>query len=206
MKNFILVIAVCLAFITPPLYSHAEFRIGPRAGVDISHLHFNKDIFSSENRLGFTGGLQAEVNLPLGFSFDLSAMYVRRSTAGSLNIDGDIVTTDSHRDYVNVPVNVRWKLSIGAVGKFISPYIFTGPDFAFLLSDNVAVGEDFESRKTDISWNVGFGLELFRHLQLSATYGMGLTDLKNINANIGSWINDLKAKNNNWTLTAAWMF
>ena len=34
----------------------AQFRFGVKAGVNVNSLHFNKDVFESDNQTGFTGG------------------------------------------------------------------------------------------------------------------------------------------------------
>ena len=177
-------------------------RVGPRVGVDVSSLHFNQDIFKKENRTGFTGGIQAELSLPLGFAADASVMYVRRTLAGEFNsANGDGSSAELGRDFINIPLNLKWKLGLPMVEKVFSPYIFTGPDFAFLLSKDRSLIDDFKCRRAEIAWNFGLGIELVEHLQISACYGMGLTELKNMNS-----VPDLKGLNNNWTITAAYLF
>ena len=58
----------------------SQFRIGPRVGVAVNDLHFNKSVFDGDNRAGFTAGVMTEFTVPvIGLGFDLSAMYVRRS-------------------------------------------------------------------------------------------------------------------------------
>ena len=59
-----------------------------------------------------------------------------------------------------------------------------------------------------MGWNLGLGLELFKHLQVSGGYTFGMNNVaKKIpvldnNLNIG----DIKVKNNYWTITAAYLF
>ena len=189
-----------LAVIISTISASAGFRIGPRLGVDVSSLKFSKDVIDKENLAGFTGGLQAEFMIPmLNFGFDASVMYVRRSNSFILNQE----KTDVAKDYIEIPINVRYKFGLPLVGKVISPYIFTGPSFSFLTS-GTAISEAARSSKTDIAWNVGAGLQLFTHLQIGASYGFGMTKaLKLINVNSTGQID---AKNSYWTVTAAWLF
>ncbi len=194
-KRF-MAIAIALMVMLPAM---AQFKIGPRLGVDINSLHFNKDVFQEDNRAGFTGGLQAEFMIPgLGFGFDASVMYVRRSATFT-----DDQRTEVNADYIEIPVNLKYKLGLPLLSRILKPYVFTGPSFSFLTSRRFF--SDFVNKKSDTAWNFGFGVELINHLQLSASYAVGMSKaldvfhLSNENANING-------KNRYWTVTAAWLF
>lgn len=189
-------IAIALMVMMPAM---AQFKIGPRLGVDVNSLHFNKDVFQEDNRAGFTGGLQAEFMIPgLGFGFDASVMYVRRSATFT-----DDQRTEVNADYIEIPVNLKYKVGLPLLGNILKPYVFTGPSFSFLTSRRFF--SDFVNKKSDTAWNFGFGVELINHLQLSASYAVGMSKaldvfhLSNENANING-------KNRYWTVTAAWLF
>ncbi|MFG6386066.1 MAG: PorT family protein [Muribaculaceae bacterium] len=194
-KRF-MAIAIALMVMLPAM---AQFKIGPRLGVDVNSLHFNKDVFQEDNRAGFTGGLQAEFMIPgLGFGFDASVMYVRRSATFT-----DDQRTEVNADYIEIPVNLKYKLGLPLLGNILKPYVFTGPSFSFLTSRRFF--SDFVNKNSDTAWNFGFGIELINHLQLSASYAVGMSKaldvfhLSNENANING-------KNRYWTVTAAWLF
>ena len=193
--------ATVLTMLTLAVPAQAKLRVGPRVGIDVSSLHFNKELFDKENRVGFTAGLQLDLSLPLGFGFDGSVMYARRSIDAS-NAETVI---KAKRDYINVPINIKWGLSIPAINKVFLPYIFTGPDFAFLAS-KTGINDAWKSHKVDVSWNVGVGIELVKHLQVSATYGLGMTKLGHTLGMTSSPNSDIEGKNNNWTITADWIF
>lgn len=190
----LLSLVIALAAILPAM---AQFSIGPRVGVALNTLELNEHGLGSDNRAGFTAGLQAEVMIPMvNFGFDASVMYVRRTSEikgeHAMNID---------RDYIEIPINLKYKFGLPVVGSLVSPYIFTGPSFAFKVS-----GEDFSNfiheKKCNMSWNFGFGLQLIKHLQVGASYGIGLSKVadfavKNV---------EIEAKHNGWTITAAWLF
>ncbi len=64
--------------------------------------------------------------------------------------------------------------------------------------------EFIDQKKCDISWNFGVGLEFFSHLQVGASYGLGLTNaLEKINVADGT---PIEGKNKYWTITAAYLF
>ncbi|MDE6334771.1 MAG: PorT family protein [Muribaculaceae bacterium] len=194
--------ALALAVVMPAM---AQFRIGPRVGINVNSLHFNKEVFSENNRVGFNAGLQAEFTVPvIGLGFDASVMYVKRNAAYMNSIQSQNNTeTKLHSDYIEIPINFKYKIGLPIVGSIISPYLFTGPSFAFLTSKKVI--NDMQNKKCDIAWNFGVGVELVKHLQIGASYGLGMTKaLQTIHAtgdNAG-----IEGKNRYWTVTAAWLF
>lgn len=121
----------------------------------------------------------------------------------AVEADGTEMVKTSGKNFFQIPINVKWKIGLPVVGKFLSPYIFTGPDFAFKLggSDDV-----FKTKTFQCAWNIGLGVELLRHVQVGASYGFGMnTVLKQVTP-INNTSNDIKGKNNYWTVTAAYLF
>lgn len=197
MKKFKALILVLIAALAVAVPSEAKLRVGPRVGIDVSSLHFNKKVFDKDNRLGLTAGLQLELGLPMGLAVDGSVMYVRRSV--------EVGTVKANRDYIDVPLNIKWNMGLPLIGKILKPYIFTGPDFAFLASKS-AITEAWKSRKVDVAWNFGIGLEFISHLQISAGYGLGITKMSSAIGFTDKPTEKISARNNNWTVTAAWLF
>ncbi len=200
-KRFLAVI-VALAFMLPAM---AQFSFGPRLGVNVNKLHFDESILNTDNRAGFNGGLEVEFMIPmLNFGFDLSAMYVHRVAQASLEAGGNEIAASKSSDYIEIPLNLKYKIGLPVVGNIVAPYIFTGPSFAFLTSKK-AVSEFFEKNTCDIAWNVGAGVQLFKHLQIGASYGFGMTKVvKNIKTDFEGA--NIDGKNRYWTITAAWLF
>lgn len=189
----------------------AQFKIGPRIGMNVNSMKFNESVFKSDNRAGFTAGLQAELMLPVaGIGFDASVMYVHRYFKATENhIDGTGIPVEeigdnlNKRDYIEIPINLKWKIGVPLVGNIIRPYLFTGPSFAFLTSKK-AIDDAISNKSVDVAWNFGFGVELIKHLQIGASYGLGLTNtLKAVSNYNGPKID---GKNRYWTVTAAWLF
>lgn len=176
----------------------AQVRFGVKAGVEVSKLHFDNRIIESNNRAGFTGGLMMEFTVPVvGIGFDLSAMYARRSAefAEKHGID--------ERSYIEIPLNLKYKLGIPGIGSIIKPYLATGPSVAFLTSKQ-DVKDAYHNKSVDWAWNFGAGFELFKHLQVGASYGLGLSNAVSLIP--GAETTKVPGKNRYWTVTAAYLF
>lgn len=183
--------------------ANAQFRFGVKVGMNVSSLHFNEDVFDSENRAGFTGGLMCEFTVPvIGLGFDLSAMYVRRNT--QFMEDNDIAK--NNRDYIEIPLNLKYKVNIPAVNHIIRPFLTTGPSVAFLTSRR-HINEFLQNKTCDFAWNFGFGVELLSKLQVAASYGLGISKALETTGivNEDNHIN-IDGKNRYWTVTAAYLF
>ncbi len=204
-----------IAMVTVAVPATAQFRFGPRIGTEVNRMSLNTDVFNNENRAGFTGGLQMEFTVPVvGVGFDVSLMYVHRinnnvytgNTGSSSAADDEALINSSayrNRDYIEIPVNFKYKIGLPLVGKIVTPYLFTGPSFAFLTSKK-AITNAYKNKSVDVAWNFGVGLQLFSHLQVGASYGLGMTNSFKKISGIGG--TDIEGKNKYWTITAAWMF
>lgn len=198
-RRIVVAVALVVAFAIP---ASAQFSFGVKAGVAISDMKFNKDVLDASNRAGFTGGIMAEVMIPLtNIGVDASLMYVRRNTEFMVNELG--LSEKSHRDYLEIPINLKWKIGLPIVGSIVSPYIFTGPSFAFLTSKK-DIENAYKNKTFDLSWNVGFGVQLIKKLQIGASYGFGLTKAMEMTTDVKGA--DIDGKNRYWTVTAAYLF
>lgn len=194
---FLIAVAAVIGVSVP---ASAQLRFGIKAGVTVNSLHFSSETFDSDNRAGFTGGVMLEFTAPVsGLGVDLSAMYVRRNSSW---LEDQELTKDD-RDYIEIPLNFKWRMNIPVINNLVRPYISTGPSFAFLTSRR-SVDDAFHNRKFDTSWNFGFGVELVNHLQVGASYGIGLT--KALEAVGATGTSDVNGRNRYWTITAAYMF
>lgn len=206
-RTFVLVLSVLALVCALP--SFASFKIGPRLGINVNQLHFNKAILDGENRCGFTGGLQVEYLIPkVNFGFDVSLMYAYMDLKA--NMDDNSLTQDVKPDFgkhfLEIPLNLKYKFTIPAVSKFLSPYIFTGPSASFRLDKD---GGSFKTKTVQWNWNLGVGLELIKHLQVGASYGWGINNLMkdvNVKGLEGYTTDNLKMRNDYWTVTLAWLF
>lgn len=180
--------------------AQAQLRFGLKAGVAVNSLHFNTSTFDSDNRAGFTGGAMLEFTAPvIGLGMDVSVMYVRRNTAW---LEENGIARDN-RDYIDVPLNLKWKINVPLINKIVRPFVTTGPSFSFLTSKKV-INEVYKNRSFDTAWNFGFGVELFTKVQVGANYGLGLTKALKVTGLTGT--SNIDGRNRYWTITAAYLF
>lgn len=197
------------------------FSFGVKAGLNVNKVHFNKDIASDivnpDNSTGWTAGIMGEVTVPvIGIAVDASLMYTRMNNGCNderTSVDPNKVASfDSEtghiygRNFLEIPINVKYKFNIPAVAKIVKPMVYTGPSFAFKLDKNIY--KNFKTQTCEVGWNLGIGFEFFSHLQVSGGYTFGLNNIldgkiADIMANAPT---DLKARNNYWTVTAAYLF
>ncbi len=199
-KSIVVALAMVLVVASS---ANAQLRFGVKAGLNVSNLHFSEELLDSDNKAGYNAGLMLECMLPIAnIGVDASVMYVHRAGEEILKVDGGKL--DTSRDYIEIPVNLKWKIGIPAVGSLVTPYIFTGPSFAFLTKKE-DIKNAYENKTFDVAWNVGAGVQLFKKLQVGASYGFGLT--KAVEAFSGD-VNaaGIEGKNRYWTVTVAYLF
>lgn len=188
--------------------ANAQFRWGIKAGVNINSLHPSnfKANFDKDNGCGFTGGLMTEFTVPvIGLCFDASLMYTRMQASGTL-LEPDPEALAPEREAVNpaknfleIPINIKYKFPV----PIVQPYLFTGPSFAFKLGGSDGV---FKSKAFQCAWNIGIGAEIFSHLQIGASYGFGINNIMKDLHIVDNPSDQIKLKNNYWTITAAYLF
>lgn len=191
-------ILVGLAMAAVVLPAWGQVRVGLRAGVTVNKLSLDRDLVSSDNRVGYTGGLLVDLNIPVvGLGIEASAMYTYRNN----RLSSENQTYKRH--YIDIPVYARYRLTLPKVERYFAPYVFTGPDFSILFNDNAPV--TINNSRTYTSWDVGGGADLFNHLRLSVSYGIGITRaLEIIDSEYKG--TQVEGKDRHWTLSAAWLF
>ncbi len=200
-KRIFVAVALFLGLTIP---ASAQFSIGPKVGLTVNDMKLDESVFATDNRAGFTAGVTCEFTIPVvNLGFDASVMYVKRTADVMEMTDGVMQEYEIGGDYIEIPINLKWKIGLPVVGKIISPYIFTGPSFAFLTSKK-AIKEAWKNQSVDINWNIGLGLQLFSKLQVGAYYGIGINDAVEAVGVVDEPI-DIK-RQNGWTVTAAWLF
>lgn len=202
-KRKISIVLLVVAFLTG-LGAQAKFGFGPKLGMNVNQMHFSgSKLLDSDNRCGFTGGLTAEYIAPMiGIGADISLMYSHMKTNVGVDVDG-ASSTNVSANFLEIPLHLKYKLSVPAIESIICPYIYTGPSVALKVS-----GEDsyFGTKKTQWGWDLGLGLEFIKHLQIGAGYTFGMNKLAEVVVADVNVSKSIKVKNNYWTITAAWMF
>lgn len=196
-----IILSLLMLLLAVPLAS-GQFRAGIKGGIAANKLHFDKNVIASDNRCGFTGGLQVEFSLPVtGLSLEGSLMYSHRKDAF-----GTMEETFS-RDYIEIPVHLKYGLTMFGLNRLLVPYAFTGPNFSFLFNESEQ--DMWENRSSNTAWDLGFGVELFHHLQVSAAYSLGLTEAFRQVGTDHSIIPEgtvVSGRDHCWTITAAYLF
>ena len=206
MKNFKYLIIVALMVAFGCGQAAADFRFGIKAGLNVNKINTEnwQSTFSAGNRCGFTGGVMAEFTVPIiGIGADLSLMYTHMS--GELE-DNANSTGSVSKNYIEIPLNLKYKLTLPIISKYIKPMIYTGPNFAFKLDNGIF--NNFKTKTTQLGWNLGVGLELVKHLQICGGYTFGINNVAKYVGAVNNNLNltDVKIKNNYWTITAAYLF
>lgn len=203
MKKF-LTLVVLLATIT---VAQAQVKFGVKGGLNLTNMKFDNSLTSKSNQAGFFIGPTLNFTLPVvGLGIDASALYDQRSA----KIDGS--EDKLKQQSIQVPINLRYGFGLGNTA---SLYLFAGPQFGFNIGDKTAniIDNALEWRLKDsnLSANVGVGLMLLNHLQVSANYNiaLGTTGESNVLSTTASTDGNLvtgKTKANAWQLSVAYFF
>lgn len=207
MNRFKRIVIVALLAIFTATSANAGFKFGIKAGMLVNKLSIDNATFDGKNRCGFTGGLTAEFQVPLiGLCFDASLMYSRMTAKITDPVPASGVigepTTDN-KNCFQIPIHIKYKIGLPVVGSIITPYIYTGPDFAFRLGrDDESI---VETKAFQCAWDLGLGVELLRHLQIGAGYSWGINNIAEKVIGVHT-ADNIKLRNNYWTITAAYLF
>lgn len=207
MKIFKHLIIAALMAIFACGQANAEFRFGVKAGLNVNKLHTSslRDNFSSENRAGVTAGVMTEFTVPIiGIGFDLSVMYTHMNNElKESTYEGSV-----GKNFLEIPLNLKYKINLPAVNHIIRPMIFTGPTMALKLDKSTFKTNDgeFGTKTVQMGWNIGIGVELVKHLQISGGYTICMNNVAKKISAINDNFNIRKIKNNYWTVTAAYLF
>lgn len=198
MKKVLLALLIAVIGIN---FADAGLRFGVKAGLNVNHLSANKNLIDKNNQAGWTAGVMTEFNLPLvGLGVDLSLMYTRMNSE-ILVQENNQETSIPNKNFIEIPLNLKYKISLPVVGRLIAPYIFTGPSFGFKLDKSTI--DAFKTKTFQSVWNVGLGIEFVHHLQIGASYGFGMNNILKVAYDAAD---PVKYHNNYWTVTAAYLF
>ena len=188
----------------------AQVKLGLKGGVNVTSMSFNKDVLGASNRAGFFVGPTVKFTLPIvGLGIDASALYDQREA--KLKV-GETETSTLKTQAINVPINLRYGVGLGSTA---SIFFFAGPQFGFNVGDKEqSIVKDIASWKlksSNFSVNVGAGVMLLQHLQLSANYNIacGKTGDVTVGSVASSAWNDLTSsdgRTNAWQIALAYYF
>ena len=204
MKKFFTLV-VLLATMT--VAAQAQVKFGVKGGLNLTNMKFDNSIVDKSNQTGFFIGPTFNFTLPVvGLGIDASALYDQRSA----KIEGS--DDKLKQQSIQIPINLRYGFGLGNTA---SLYIFAGPQFGFNIGDKTTnlLNNALEWRLKDsnLSANLGVGLMLLNHLQVSANYNVALgttgeTNVVNSTLSTAGNILTGKTKANAWQLSVAYFF
>jgi len=181
----LLVFLVCTSGI------YAQFGI--KAGVNLANeiKSFSQaDIaagFNSKNLTGYQIGFIYEA-MPKksGLGFEICALISQKgsSFSDSTNVGNFIKQGYKELNYIEVPLNLRYRISLG----FIGVYGIAGLYGGYILNGrtvnettNNAENQTFQSfvDHVDYGYNLGLGVELFKKIQLGLNWSQGIKNTTN---------------------------
>lgn len=184
----------------------AETRWGIVAAANFSTLHFNQGIVQTDRVADFSLGVKGELLIPgLGFGVDVSALY--SMLGGKAHLGDHYVwssdgfgTVHSYQHYLEIPFNLSFRyMNLNGIENIIAPVAFLGPTFNIQLAHSEI--EAFRYSGGDMSFHFGVGGELYRKVQVTVSYNIGLSyALRTIK------LDDYNARNRWWRLAATYYF
>lgn len=201
-KLFGLLAAICL-FATMP--AAAQFNFGVKAGVNLPQkptTNIEELKSSLKGNTGWFVGPTAKFIFPVvGLGVEANVLY----SQNNLEIEGQNVTAQN----IDIPVYLRYELSLPVINKYIEPFIALGPQFSWNIGDSDVtlksvrdmINESgnanidqilnkipniddplkvYRLKDSNISLNLGLGVILFDHLQIHANYNLSFNNTAEI--------------------------
>ena len=191
--------------------ANAQVKFGLKGGLNVTSMSFSEDVFDASNKTGFFVGPMVKVTVPIvGLSFDAAALYDQKEADVKYNIDGELGKTTVRQKSINIPVNVRYGFGLSSLA---NAFLFAGPQWGINVGDkNFKWNEtsSYSLKKSNFSVNVGAGVTLLSHLQISANYNIACG--KSADASLVKTADALtnagkdKSRNNSWQIALGYWF
>lgn len=179
--------------------SHAQLRYGFRFGGDIADARLeDAGAYTLKNGGGFSGGLVLEYQFAsCGFAPDIAVLYARHNTrlrpeAGNASSFG--------RNYIDVPLHLKYKFWLKSVSETMAPMIYTGPALSLRLDHDGAT--PLTSKRAQFGWDVGIGFDIINFIQFSGGYRFALGN----GAERFTGYPDAVFRNSCWNISATLLF
>lgn len=205
----LLLLAIAMMVAQP---SSAQVKFGLKGGLNVSKISFSDDVFDATNRSGWFAGPTVKFTLPIvGLSLDASALYDQRSSKVE-NVGSASGETTVKQQSIMVPINARYGIGLSSLANL---YFFAGPQFGFNVGDDEfkwtsanAYENTFQLKKSNFSINVGAGVTLLSHLQVSANYNIACGKTGDgVFKQVGDGVtNTTKGRTNSWQIALAYYF
>ena len=209
MKKIIALLTfICVCAATPTM---AQFNFGLKAGVNLPEkpkLNINDLKTSIEGNTGWYVGPMAKFTIPvIGLGFEANVLY----SQSNISVDGQDISNQS----IDIPLYLRYELSLPAVNKIIEPFVAIGPQFGWNIGEksitlkniaNVAESK-YNIKESNISLNLGVGITLLEHVQIHGNYNLALGKTADITGSVLDFYKELaEIKTNTWQVSLAYIF
>ena len=154
--------------------ANAQIKFGLKGGLNVTNMSFSEEVFDASNKTGFFVGPMVKVTVPVvGLSFDAAALYDQKEAdVQYASGEGELGKVNVKQQSINIPVNVRYGFGLSSLANL---FLFAGPQWGINVGDkNFKWNESssYSLKKSNFSVNVGAGVTLLNHLQVSANYNI----------------------------------
>ena len=184
----------------------AQVKFGLKGGLNVTSMSFSEDVFDASNKTGFFVGPMVKVTVPIvGLSFDAAALYDQKEADVKYAAEGELGKVNVKQQSINIPVNVRYGFGLSSLA---NAFVFAGPQWGINVGDKSFKWNETSSyslKKSNFSVNVGAGVTLLNHLQVSANYNIACG--KSADASFSKVLESVdKSHNNSWQIALGYWF
>ncbi len=214
MKKVLSIVFMVMAIMSA-MPANAQVNFGVKGGLNVMNMSFSNDVFDASNKNGFFVGPMVKITVPIiGLSFDAAALYDQKEAEVSYFYpQGDDVfsyaETKMTQKSINIPVNIRYGWGFSSLANV---FLFAGPQWGFNVGDKTFKWTDSNSytlKKSNFSVNVGAGITLLKHLQVTANYNIACGKTADAETKVGV-VNIVdqagKSRNNSWQIALGYWF
>lgn len=211
MKKFFGILFVMALFTAAP--AAAQLDWGIKAGVNLAEKP--SDIKDVKGKTGWYVGPMIKATIPVvGLGVEANLLYSQTCT----EVHGENIDRKS----IDLPVYLRYELSLPAINKFVEPFIAVGPQWSWNIGDkrfsvtealiNGAVGgtdslKEYTLRSSNLSLNLGLGAVFLDHIQVHANYNIALGSTSDYSDPMdAAWNLATKSKTNTWQISVGYLF
>ena len=178
MKQFIVIVASLLIAVS----AHAQ--LGVVAGITSSKATIDAALSDVQNITQYHVGLTYKIDLGI-IAIQPSLIYnVKGAKIAEFKAVGDISSFDYKNGYLELPVQIQAGLNLGVA----RIYAIAEPFIGYAITNST---QSSNGNKIDVKWNevknkleygvgVGAGIELIKHVQVSARYFWNLGNVESV--------------------------
>jgi len=195
-KKTLIIVCIIIASVSS---ASAQFRYGFRLGASFSDAKMKKaPDYSLVNRSGFEGGIAFEYQHPnSGLAADVAILYNRYNVQLK---DPDGATGSFGRNYLEIPLHVKYKFWLSSFHDLLAPLIYTGTSFLMRLDDSH--GRAVAMTGLQPGWDVGIGIDIVNFIQITGGYRFALSNSVKSFAGCP----DASIRSNGWNVAATILF